>query len=81
MIDVRRQDDGNAQIYVDAEDDLGTHFGVNLDDHTGLKLWLDLALFYRTKGHNMEALLTRAPMGGAGFFTRVKQGLLHVIGG
>ena len=81
MIEVRRLEDGEAQIYVDPEDAMGTAWGVNLTDHAGLKLILDLTAFYKAKGINVDQLVARAPMGGAGFWNRVRQAVAHVIGG
>ena len=80
MIEVRPQPDG-VQIYVDDETALGAFVGINLDDHQGLKLWLELAQFYKSRGHNVERMLNASPVAAPGLLARAWAAIKYVLGG
>ena len=81
MIEVRPQADGDIQIYAAEDNAIGSFIGINLDDHQGLKLWLDMAQFYKAKGHNMDRVLNASPVGAPGFWARLGAALKYIIGG
>ncbi len=80
MIQVGPQDDGEMRILFQEKDGLGNYMNVNLDDHQGLKLWLDIYDFYRKKGHNMARLLDNAPNAKPTRWGRFKTALAYFLG-
>ena len=81
MIKVQAQADGELQILVQHDDLNGQFVGINLDDHQGLQLWLDVAAFYKAKGHDMERILGATPVAAPGILKRLGMAWAFVTGG